>query len=495
MDVLKERKGCLKFLSGLGIALHVAAFEMDEPIAAGNELLDIKGEKPTTFRGVAPVTLHEMPNGVEVAENGTSPKTSPRADIIPVEVDAVKLEEINSPTSTVTPVTPVTPAASSTTANPPPSGVKKATAAAPAPAPSTPRAVTPTNTPSTPASAPSTPAGGPPAPVLGKGVIVKGGELDISSSNYDASTGRRRKMGAVGSSSEEAAKANQTAIVSPATGKTRELKYWVPAWEPLDDWAFPVADLPVLLKVPSNLTMDSFTGLRHIGDGSNSNIYLGYLSAKQVIVKMIKENVADDDVACHEFDMEHGILARLNHPNIIKIVGAGHLPRRFVVVEYLGGGSLNGVLSQNIAKPGFANKLFRKPTFTYPVLLQRARDLADSLDYLHRRFFPGCTLIHRDLKPDNVGFTGDGVLKLFDFGLCTLVRNRPNATDTYEMTGNTGSLRYMAPEVNWDHKLCVALNHSSRFLFLWCCAGLSSGAVHREMRRVQLRHHAVANGS
>jgi serine/threonine protein kinase len=52
-----------------------------------------------------------------------------------------------------------------------------------------------------------------------------------------------------------------------------------------------------------------------------------------------------------------------------------------------------------------------------------------------------------DLKPDNVGFTSNGVLKLFDFGLCTCVRRRRHLNEAYELTGNTGSLRYMAPEV------------------------------------------------
>ena len=52
-----------------------------------------------------------------------------------------------------------------------------------------------------------------------------------------------------------------------------------------------------------------------------------------------------------------------------------------------------------------------------------------------------------DLKPENVGFTASMKLKLFDFGLMTCVKKLSTVFDMYELSGFTGSLRYMAPEV------------------------------------------------
>lgn len=147
-------------------------------------------------------------------------------------------------------------------------------------------------------------------------------------------------------------------------------------------------------------------------------------------------------------DVEHGLLSRISHPNIIQLLGAGRVPRRFIVLEYLDGGSLSTVLSKNKnTQPGFTHRFFRRPTFTYSLLLSKARDIASALHYLHFKCHLGATIIHRDIKPDNIGFTSGGLLKLFDFGLCTCVLKRELSSDAYEMTGNTGSLRYMAPEV------------------------------------------------
>jgi len=74
---------------------------------------------------------------------------------------------------------------------------------------------------------------------------------------------------------------------------------------------------------------------------------------------------------------------------------------------------------------------------------------------------PGYRVLHRDLKPSNLGFTHSGRVVLFDFGLCRLwARDPPGENDEdslRSLTGMTGSLRYMAPEV----ALCAPYNHKA----------------------------------
>ena len=172
-----------------------------------------------------------------------------------------------------------------------------------------------------------------------------------------------------------------------------------PTWEPMDTFSFPVGQIPVATRVRSDLIMDDFQDIMHIADGSNSNIYLAILNNERVIIKMLKPEAQNDAVAVHEFDVEHGMLARFNHPNIIGLLGAGRIPRKFIVLEWLGGGSLSNVLNEHQATLGLAKRLFRKPSFTYANLLSRARDIALALEYLHSSCHPNAVIIHRDLKP------------------------------------------------------------------------------------------------
>jgi hypothetical protein len=94
----------------------------------------------------------------------------------------------------------------------------------------------------------------------------------------------------------------------------------VPSWEPIDSFSYPIAKVEVKTAVPSFVFAD-FEDPKHIADGSNSNIFLGKLKGNKVIIKMIKEDVMTNVVAVHEFEVEHGMLCRCNHPNIIRLLG------------------------------------------------------------------------------------------------------------------------------------------------------------------------------
>lgn len=239
-----------------------------------------------------------------------------------------------------------------------------------------------------------------------------------------------------------------------------------PTWAPADVYNFPVALIPPALEIPDNLRFDNFTDLKHIADGSNSNVYTGKFRGQGVIIKIITEKQKTNKIAVHEFDVEHGMLARFNHPNIVKLIGAGRHPRRFIVLEHLSGGSLTTVLGSN-EQSGIAKKFFKKSTFNWSTLLKMAKDIADAFNYLHATLHNDCMIIHRDLKPDNIGFTEDGTVKLFDFGLCTCVKRTTSSTDTYEMTGNTGSLRYMAGEVALRQPYNEKVDVYSYGILLW----------------------------
>ena len=234
--------------------------------------------------------------------------------------------------------------------------------------------------------------------------------------------------------------------------------------------------------------------LKHICDGSHSHIYKGNFRAEgysdtekvfedrryfcfgrktssgsrgaAVVVKRVTNASAEDPVSRKEFERERDILSRLSHPNLIKIYGYGidqscntHLkiqedvavedfsmhddnelpsPYTFMILERLDGGTLSYKLSER--------RPFHSRPFDFKHLLTLALQFASALDYLHAGRSDVC-FIHRDLKPDNICFTADGTLKLMDFGLAIAIKQMANVNETYEMTGCTGSLRYMAPEV------------------------------------------------
>eukprot|EP01037_Dinobryon_pediforme_P024906 gene24906-26869_t len=137
------------------------------------------------------------------------------------------------------------------------------------------------------------------------------------------------------------------------------------------------------------------------------------------------------------------ILTKADHPNIIRIHGAGDYPRKFIAIDYLGGGTLSDVIRRQLAS-------FPKETAGLPLksALHIALQLASALKYLHHDLHSDAMVIHRDLKPENIGFSSENQLKLFDFGLMACVKKcHRTRNDSYKMTGWTGTMAYMAPEV------------------------------------------------
>lgn len=147
---------------------------------------------------------------------------------------------------------------------------------------------------------------------------------------------------------------------------------------------------------------------------------------------------------------EARFLAVIRHANIIKMramdVGSPYTDGFFVVLDKLYDIMPARLKQWKKDEGGSLKKMFKTKKSKVDMFVERlsiAYDLACALSYLH-----GMSVIYRDLKPDNVGFDVRGDVKIFDFGLAKELDERQRLDDgTFNLTQDTGSPRYMAPEV------------------------------------------------
>ena len=146
---------------------------------------------------------------------------------------------------------------------------------------------------------------------------------------------------------------------------------------------------------------------------------------REVAVKVLHPNLASDPGFVDRFRREARAAAGLSHPNIVGVHDWGAVDGvYFMVMEFVRGQSLRDVLT--------AEGLLA-PAQAADVLMQ----VLAALEHAHRK-----GIVHRDVKPENVLLTPDGVAKVTDFGLA-----RAYADARSTQTGTiSGTAHYLAPE-------------------------------------------------
>lgn len=168
--------------------------------------------------------------------------------------------------------------------------------------------------------------------------------------------------------------------------------------------------------------------LAPVGTGASAQVFVAedVTLRRQVAVKILHAALAEDEAFLRRFRAEAQQAAALNHPNIMRVFDWGESDDGpYLVLEYLGGGSLRDVLDSG-------------PLLSPSQALMVGLEAAKALDYAHRR-----RLVHRDIKPANLLFDDEGRLCIADFGLA---RALAEAAWTEPAGAILGTARYASPE-------------------------------------------------
>jgi serine/threonine protein kinase len=183
-----------------------------------------------------------------------------------------------------------------------------------------------------------------------------------------------------------------------------------------------------------NLTgqrIDRYEILELLGKGGMAMVYKAYDTRleRELAIKIIRRDAfppEDLHDVTKRFEREAKSLARLSHPNIVKVMDYGEYEGSpFLVLEYFPGGTLKQKIGGPVAWQEAARLLL---------------PIARGVEYAHNR-----GVIHRDIKPANILMTEDGEPTLSDFGIAKLFQGEKTTT----LTGSgaaIGTPEYMAPE-------------------------------------------------
>ncbi|PKM21359.1 MAG: serine/threonine protein kinase, partial [Gammaproteobacteria bacterium HGW-Gammaproteobacteria-14] len=164
-----------------------------------------------------------------------------------------------------------------------------------------------------------------------------------------------------------------------------------------------------------------------IGRGGMASVHLAIQEScdRPVAIKIMSATLANDPAFAKRFIREAKTMAQLSHPHIVPVFDTGlHDDCHYMTMEHIVGGTLKKKIRDQTLTPEQAERVLK--------------EIASALDYAGEQ-----DLIHRDVKPDNIMFRGDGSAVLMDFGIA-----RPTLSDDALTQIGTvvGTPRYMSPE-------------------------------------------------
>ncbi len=180
---------------------------------------------------------------------------------------------------------------------------------------------------------------------------------------------------------------------------------------------------------PLNMIRD-YRLMECIGQGGMGSVYRAWHAGmnRQVALKILKSDRMASAEAVSRFKREIMLVAKLEHPQIVRALDAGeHDGLPYFVMEFVSGIDL----SQLVRRVG---------PLPAPEACQIVRLAASALQYAHEQ-----KVIHRDVKPSNLMITAESNIKLLDLGLAQILDLKIEESLT-QANQALGTLAYMAPE-------------------------------------------------
>jgi serine/threonine protein kinase len=127
-----------------------------------------------------------------------------------------------------------------------------------------------------------------------------------------------------------------------------------------------ILELVSVTGAPLDLQWRQLSNVEYLTDGGNSWIHTAVFQGKPVVVKTLKPEYQDVALAINEIEGELSIHSRLNHPNIVALLGAGLTSKgvRFFVLERLDGGTLTQMLGYETRIRDRRRRFWRKKLFS-----------------------------------------------------------------------------------------------------------------------------------